>query len=111
MKNIFGYILLIGITILSGQNRLNERYHTYDEVRDSLFAWDEQFGQNTEPNPLLYPNSGIIYHLEELGTSTNEGLPFWGVRLSVNANIKEDEPRTLILGQCRIGRASCRERV
>lgn len=99
MKHIIGYILLIGITFLNGQNRLNERYHTYDEIRDSLFAWDEQFGQNTEPSP-FYPNSGIIYHLEELGTSTHDGFPFWGVRLSFDADVKEDQPRTLILGQC-----------
>ncbi|MAJ44830.1 MAG: hypothetical protein CMF96_08845 [Candidatus Marinimicrobia bacterium] len=92
-------ILILFSTVLIGQNRLNERYHTYEEIRDSLFSWDEQFGQNIEPNQ-LYPGSGIIYHLEEIGVSSNEELPFWGVRLSFNADHKQDKPRILFLGQC-----------
>lgn len=92
-------LLIIGLAILNGENRLNERYHTYEEIRDSLFAWDEEFGQNSNPSE-HYTGSGIIYHLEEIGTSTNDGLPFWGVRLSFNADQKQDKPRVLILGQC-----------
>ncbi len=99
MRNIYLIICLIIANSLMGQNRLNDRYHTYDEIRDSLFAWDEQFGNNSNPSD-QYPGSGIIYHLEQIGTSTHDGLPFWGVRLSYNADIKEDEPRTLFLGQC-----------
>jgi len=99
MKNILLFLLMFSLSILNGEDRLNERYHTYDEIRDSLFAWDQQFGQNENPSP-SYPNSGIIYHLEELGTSTNDGFPFWGVRLSFNADQRQDKPRVLILGQC-----------
>ena len=99
MKNILLFLLMFSLSILNGEDRLNERYHTYNEIRDSLFAWDQQFGQNENPSP-SYPNSGIIYHLEELGTSTNDGFPFWGVRLSFNADQRQDKPRVLILGQC-----------
>ena len=100
MKKIIIYILISITTFLIGQNRLSERYHTYEEIRDSLFLWEEQFGENFEPNQQFYPGSGVIYHLEEIGMSSNEELPFWGVRLSFNAEQKQDKPRILFLGQC-----------
>ena len=98
MKNYI-FLSLIFYAFSFSHGRLSERYHTYEEVRDSLFSWNEQFGQNQEPNE-LYPGSGIIYYLEEIGVSSHEGLPFWGVRLSFNADQKQDKPRILLLGQC-----------
>ena len=98
MKNYI-FLSLIFYALSFSHGRLSERYHTYEEVRDSLFSWNEQFGQNQEPNE-LYPGSGIIYYLEEIGVSSHEGLPFWGVRLSFNADQKQDKPRILLLGQC-----------
>ena len=98
MKNYI-FLSLIFYVFSFSHGRLSERYHTYEEVRDSLFSWNEQFGQNQEPNE-LYPGSGIIYYLEEIGVSSHEGLPFWGVRLSFNADQKQDKPRILLLGQC-----------
>ena len=98
MKNYI-FLSLIFYALTFSHGRLSERYHTYEEVRDSLFSWNEQFGQNQEPNE-LYPGSGIIYYLEEIGVSSHEGLPFWGVRLSFNADQKQDKPRILLLGQC-----------
>jgi len=91
--------LLIGSVPGEAQNPLIERYHTYEEIAEQLYLWNEEFGGNTNPSN-LYPGSGIIYHLEEIGQSTQDGIPFWGVRLSYNADIKEDEPRVLFLGQC-----------
>jgi len=92
-------LLSISFTLLFSQGRLIDRWHTYDEIQAQLELWDEQFG-NT-PNPFAgYPDSGIIYHLEEIGRSTQDDIPFWGVRLSYNADVKEDEPRFLFLGQC-----------
>jgi len=38
--------------------------------------------------------------LEIIGVSTNEDLPIYAVKLSINANEEEDQPRVLILGQC-----------
>ena len=32
--------------------------------------------------------------------SSNEELPIYAVKLSINANEEEDEPKVLILGQC-----------
>lgn len=92
--------ILLAIGFLFGESRLIDRWHTYEEVRDQLLAWDEEFGSSTSSVPPWYNDSGIIYHLETIGHSSLDSLPFWGVRLSYNADVKEDEPRILILGQC-----------
>jgi len=84
------------LSILSGDSPLHERYHTYEEIQEQLEEWNDEFGDSEN----IYPGSGIIYHLEELGTSTEDGLPFWAVKLSYNADIDEDEPKFLFLGQC-----------
>ncbi|MFQ6607748.1 MAG: M14 family zinc carboxypeptidase [Fidelibacterota bacterium] len=94
------YLCIIVIPVLvTAQSPLSERYHTYEEIAAQLALWNEEFGSNADPSN-LYPGSGIIYHLEEIGQSTQEGLPFWAVRLSYNADTREDEPRVLFLGQC-----------
>lgn len=41
-----------------------------------------------------------IYHLETIGYSTQENLPIKAVKISDNADMKEDEGRVLFLGQC-----------
>ena len=87
------------LSILSGNSPLHERYHTYEEIQAQLEEWNTEFGNNQNPSS-AYPESGIIYHLEELGASTEDGLPFWAVKLSYNANLDEDEPKILFLGQC-----------
>lgn len=97
IRLFFSVILFIAFTF--AESPLHERYHTYEEIQEQLFAWNDDFGVGSDP-PVLYSNSGIIYHLEEIGRSTNDDLPFWGVRLSYNADQREDEPRTLFLGQC-----------
>ena len=93
------FILLLLTLGLTQESQLIERWHTYEEIQTQLEAWDEEFGDNIVPTP-GYPGSGIIYHLEEIGRSNQADIPFWGVRLSYNANVKEDEPRILFLGQC-----------
>ena len=91
-------VLLI-IFIFSFTFGLDERYHTYEEVHQQLMEWNDEFG--SQPNAIpQYPGSGIIYELEEIGFSNQHNLPFWAVKLSYNADIREDEPRILILGQC-----------
>ena len=87
------------LSILSGNSPLHERYHTYEEIQSQLEEWNTEFENNQNPSS-AYPESGIIYHLEELGASTEDGLPFWAVKLSYNANLDEDEPKILFLGQC-----------
>lgn len=99
MNKKFYYIIFLSVNLFA-ESPLNERYHTYEEIQEQLLIWDEEFGVGSNNPPLLYENSGIIFHLEEIGRSTNDNLPFWGVRLSFNADQKEDEPRTLFLGQC-----------
>ena len=91
----FSLFFLI-LTFLHSQSPLSERYHTYEEIQEQLEIWDEDFSDSVD----IYPGSGIIYHLEEIGFSTEDSLPFWGVRLSNDADTMEDEPGVLFLGQC-----------
>ena len=45
------------------------------------------------------PTVGIFHH-EIIGYSNVDNLPIWALKFSFNANIDEDEPKVLILGQC-----------
>ena len=98
---IFYFILsvIISFQVLKSDSILSERYHTYSEIDSILHQWDEEFGDTLNVNS-PYPNSGPIFKLIELGISNQDSMPFWAVKLSFNANVDEDEPRVLILGQC-----------
>ena len=93
-------IILFSVQIVFAESSLSNRYHTYEEIDSTLHAWDELFGQSAADSPYASYGSGVVYKLMEIGTSTQDELPFWAVKLSFNADIDEDEPRTLILGQC-----------
>ena len=83
------YLLFLAIIITAPI----DRYHTYNEIKEKLELWDNEYGN-------LSSSSEIIYELSEIGSSSLLGLPFWMVKISKRANIDEDEPRILILGQC-----------
>jgi len=72
------------LSSLSAQNVLDERYHTYEEVYDSLSLYSQ-----------LFPN---LAHFEVIGYSENWGYPIPALKISDNANKKEDEPRVLFNG-------------
>ena len=89
----------IVFSFLFSQSELSERYTTLQEIENRLNSWYEEFGQNSDP----YPNpgeEGIIYHHEIIGYSGVENLPIWAVKLTMNADLNEDKPKVLILGQC-----------
>ena len=81
--------------LLYPQSNIDSLYHSYDDIRDQLFAWNAEFGDSNHP----FYNS-VVFQLESIGVSTNENLPIYAVKLSINANEEEDQPRVLILGQC-----------
>ena len=91
--------LIVSWQVLKADSVLSDRYHTYSEIDSILHEWNDEFGDTVNINS-PYPNSGPIFKLIELGVSTEDELPFWAVKLSFNANVDEDEPRVLILGQC-----------
>ena len=88
-------LFTICLGILYPQTDLNSLYHSYDDIRNQLYNWNEEFGNSTHP----FYNS-IVYQLDSIGVSSNEDLPIYAVKLSINAHEEEDEPRVLILGQC-----------
>ena len=89
-------MLSICLGLIYPQTNIDSLYYSYDDIRNQLFAWNEEFGDSPHSH---YQNT-IVYQLDSIGVSTNENLPIYAVKLSVNANEEEDEPRILILGQC-----------
>ena len=97
MLKIYFFTILLCFGIC--QSPLSDRYHTYNDIVDSLMAWNQNFSNNTSPSP-YYVNSGIIYQMEEIGESNVDNLPIYAVKLSYNADQNLDKPKVLILGQC-----------
>jgi len=89
------FLLTICLGILYPQSNIDSLYHSYDEIRNQLFAWNAEFGNSDHP----FYNS-VVYQLDSIGVSSNDTLPIYAVKLSINANEEEDQPRILILGQC-----------
>ena len=83
---------------MANQSPLIENYHTYEEIQTKLLAWDSLYGNTDNPQPSYYDNSGIIYKLEEIGTSNVNNLPIYAVKLSYDADLNSDKPKVLILG-------------
>ncbi len=98
-KNV-AYLCIVFCISYGNKSPLIENYHTYEEVQDKLNNWNDLYGSNTNPHPIYYPNSGIIYQLEEIGISNVNSLPIYAVRLSYDADLNLDKPKVLILGQC-----------
>ncbi|MAX10017.1 MAG: hypothetical protein CMG13_04030 [Candidatus Marinimicrobia bacterium] len=99
MKSFFCFYLIFSVHLVLCQSPLSERYHTYSDIIYQLFEWEEEFSDNQNPNQ-MYPGSGIIFHMEEIGRSNVDNLPIYAVKLSYNADENLDKPRVLILGQC-----------
>ena len=91
------WILVFLISFSFSESPLSERYHTYSEIQEKLFAWNEEFGNNLNSS---YPNGGIMYSLIEIGKSHEDEFPFWAVKLTYNADENNDKPKILFLGQC-----------
>ena len=83
MRYFLFFIVLLPVT---GQN-LDSRYHSLSEVYEYMYALDNN------------PELDNWVHLDTLGYSTQEGIPILGMRISDNADQKEDEPRVLFVGQ------------
>ena len=97
MKYLFPILFFVSLVL--SQSSLSERYTTYSELEQKLNEWENNFGSNSDPFPQIQ-DEGIIYHHEIIGYSGVDNLPIWAVKLSFNADIDEDEPKMLILGQC-----------
>ena len=80
------FLFLLTLLPIYGQS-LDDRYHSVDEVYDFLYSLNEN------------PELENWVHLDTLGYSTQEGIPILGMRISDNADQKEDEPRVLFVGQ------------
>jgi len=91
------FFLILLCSLLVAVSPLSDRYHTYEEIQAQLTAWNDEFGSSENPN---YPDGGIVYKLIEVGFSHEDNLPIWGAKLTYNADIEQDKPKILFLGQC-----------
>ena len=87
------FFLFLNISYLQGQ------FYTYERIDSTLHAWQEMFGYTSHPSD-DYDGFGVIYNLDTIGYSSQDNLPIYAVKLSAHADIKEAQPRVLILGQC-----------
>ena len=68
------YITAFFSILFSNQSPQIDNYHTYQEVQTKLNDWDDLYGNNDNPQPSYYSNSGIIYKLEQIGFSNVNGV-------------------------------------
>ena len=100
MFRFFSVYIILFFSLILSQSELSDRYTTPQEIEDQLNAWYDEFGSNENPYTFYPYETGIIYHHEIIGYSGVENLPIWAVKLTMNADLNEDKPRALILGQC-----------
>ena len=85
MKNIF--YIFVTFQFLTFSQELDDRFHSVQEINaliDSLDQLEELDG---------------LFHVDTIGFTSQENLPILAVKISDNADIKEDEPRVLFVGQ------------
>ena len=92
--------IFITFSFLFSDSILSDRFTTLEQLEQKIIEWDAEFGSNEDPFGPLPVDEGIIFHHEIIGYSGVDNLPIWAIKISFNANIDEDEPRMLILGQC-----------
>ncbi len=78
------FLLICILHLVSGVFLIDPRYHTYEETVQEL-----------DSIATFYP---AITKLYELGLSTRDSLPIYGIKVSDNPAIKEDEPAILFNG-------------
>ncbi len=87
MKNIF--YIFVTFQFLTFSQELDDRFHSVQEINaliDSLDQLEELDG---------------LFHVDTIGFTSQENLPILAVKISDNADIKEDEPRVLFCwGKC-----------
>ena len=91
MKKI---IFLIAIAIylqLFSQVTLDPRYHTNEEIYDEIMELQEQY-----PDIMMVQQIGITNGADPYC----EPMPVWGVKISDNVTVDEDEPAVMFAGQC-----------
>ena len=73
-----------------------DQLYNYERIDSTLHAWQDMFGYTSHPSD-DYEGFGVIYNLDTIGYSSQDNLPIYAVKLSANADIKEAQPRVLIM--------------
>ncbi len=89
MRKVVFFVVLMFYSLLFSQLALDPYYHTNEEIAEELQALAEQY-----PDIMKLEQIGLTY-----GAPYQDPLPVWAVKISDNANMEEDEPKLLFLGQ------------
>lgn len=79
-------IIILFLSLISAQ-QIDSRYHSTEEIYSYLDSL----------NNIQELNDWIM--IDTIGYSSQENIPLIAIKISDNANIKEDEPRVLFVGQ------------
>jgi hypothetical protein len=88
-KNSLILAILMLVSLLSAQLYLDPAYHTNEEIEEEIFQLQEQY-----PDIMKVEQIG-----ETFGAPYQDPLPVWGIKISDNVNVDEDEPALLFIGQ------------
>jgi hypothetical protein len=81
------YIIYLALSVISIAQTLDDRYHSTQEI----YAYLDSVGNIEELNNWV--------KIDTIGYSTQENIPILAIKISDNAQSKEDEPRVLFVGQ------------
>ena len=76
--------IILSSSLIFAQDVLPERYHTYQEVFDTLTIIRD-----------TYPE---VFYLDTLGYSTCDSIPMLRLKISDNPSVDEDEPAVFYCG-------------
>jgi|TARA_B110000495_G_scaffold103431_1_gene89348 hypothetical protein len=85
MKNIF--YIFVTFQFLTFSQELDDRFHSVQEINALIDSLDQ------------LEELDDLFHVDTIGFTSQENLPILAVKISDNADIKEDEPRVLFVGQ------------
>ncbi|MCD4829005.1 MAG: carboxypeptidase regulatory-like domain-containing protein [Candidatus Cloacimonetes bacterium] len=75
---------------LAAQTCMPAFWHTYEELVDAMFAWEQQY-----PDICKVDSIGVTN-----GAAYQEPITIWGMKVSDNVEVDEDEPPLLFVGSC-----------
>ncbi len=85
MRKLLFVLILLPTILLAQEGGLDPRFHTLDEIYTQLAEWQDTYPQYIK--------------LDTIGYSTNTHIPLIAAKISDNPQVREDEPRILLIGQ------------
>ena len=91
------YILFFISFLVSNESPLIENYHTYEEIQEKLSSRNELYGNNDNPQPSYYTDSGMD-PVFGVVVGTPYGLPLGPFNVGVNVGLESANGLTGVFG-------------